>query len=464
MESTKNTTQNTDRMGSMPIGKLLISMSLPMIFSMLIQACYNIVDSIFVAQLGDQALNAVTLSFPVQMFIIAFSVGIGVGMNSLISRRLGENRIEDAKDAALNGLLVQLIGAIVFLILGLLFARPFFTMFTDDAVVVEMGGSYLTICMALCVGTCLQISTERIMVGMGKATSAMIIQIIGAVINIILDPILIFGLFGMPKMGITGAAVATVTGQIIAMVFGLYLVFAKKHIITFTLKGFRPNGKSIREILSVGLPAMIMQSIASILTLGFNAILVGFTPIAVNVLGVYFRLNSFAFMPVFGICNAAMSILAYNFGAGNKKRLIQTWKLMSIFCFTIMTVGMIVFISIPQVLLGFFEASPEMLEIGIPAFRTICLNFPVAAICITTSTLFQALGKGMYSLWMSILRQLVIILPLAYIFSITMGLNAVWWSVPISEVVAAFICWAFAARVYKTMIEPLGDGEDLQPK
>lgn len=447
-----------NKMGVMPIGKLLITMSLPMMASMFVQACYNIVDSIFVAQIGENALTAVSLAFPIQMLMISVSTGTGVGMNSLISRRLGEKRVDAANQAAANGLFLMLMSSVVFMIFGLTLSRPFFMLFTDDLEIMEMGISYLSICTILSFGVFLQIGCERVVQATGNTIYPMIMQITGAVINLILDPIFIFGYFGFPAMGIAGAALATVAGQIIAMFLSIYLVTKKKHDVTVSFKGFRPDKGAIRDIYGVGFPSIIMQSIGSVMTLGMNKILMPFSSIAVNVFGVYFKLNSFIFMPMFGLNHgAAMSIMGYNFGARDRKRLMQTYKLTMIAGFCIMLVGTLLFHLLPDKLLLLFDASEEMLEIGIPALKAISLSFPIAALCITCSTMYQAVGKGVYSLIMSLMRQLLVILPVAYLLSRFIGLSAVWWSFPIAEIAALVFCGIAFPRLYFRMIKPLDE-------
>ena len=457
MEAQQKNEHMQNKMGTMPVSRLLITMSLPMILSMFIQALYNIVDSIFVAQISENALTAVSLSFPIQMLMIAVSVGTGVGINSLISRRLGEKRFEEANAAASNGLFLLVVSAIVFMLFGFFGSRVFFTFFTEDADIIQKGADYLSICTIFCIGIFMQIGSERIIQATGNTVQPMLVQLLGAIINIVLDPILIFGYLGFPAMGIKGAAIATVAGQIIAMFFGLYLLFFKKHDVAVRFKGFRPNGPIIRDIYAVGVPSIIMQSIGSVMNFGMNKILVAFSPVAVNVFGVYFKLNSFVFMPVFGLNNGAMSILGYNFGARNRKRMMATWRLGFLLGFAIMMVGVLIFNLFPEFLLKMFEASPEMLELGVPALRIISYSFPVAALGIICSTMFQAVGKGFYSLLMSLLRQLVVILPAAYLFSVFYGVKAVWWAFPLSEIVSLLFCFLVFRRVYIKMIKPLDE-------
>ncbi|MDD3920530.1 MAG: MATE family efflux transporter [Eubacteriales bacterium] len=448
-------TQKENKMGVRPIGKLLVSMSLPMMISMFIQGCYNIVDSIYVSQISEAALTAVSLAFPIQMLMISVAVGTSVGMNSLISRRLGEKRFDAANAGATNGLFLLAISAIVFTIFGFTLAKPFFALFTEDPVIYRMGGEYLSICAIFCFGIFMQCGCERIIQATGNTIYPMLMQLTGAVINIIMDPILIFGRYGFPQMGIRGAAVATVLGQLIAMCLSFYLLFFKKHEVKVSFKHFRPHKETIRQIYTVGLPSIIMQSIGSVTNVCMNWILIAFTPTAVSVLGVYFKLNSFAFMPVFALSSGAMSIMGYNFGARNRKRLMDTLKYVMLFALSIMAVGVLLFQLIPDQMLLLFNASPEMLTIGVPALRIISISFFGAAICISFSTVFQAVGNGIYSLFMSLLRQLLCLLPVAFLFSKLWGLSAVWWSFPIAELMSLGACLIMFRKLNKAKIRPL---------
>lgn len=457
MEQRTPGTRVPNKMGVMPVGKLLITMSLPTIISMLTQACYNIVDSIFVARVSEDAFTALSLAFPVQMLMVSVSVGTGVGMNSLISRRLGEKRFEAANAGATNGLFLLAMSAVAFMLFGLTAAGPFFGLFTDDPDILAAGAAYLRICTIFCFGVFMQVGCERILQATGNTIYPMIMQLTGAIANIILDPIFIFGYLGFPAMGVAGAAIATVAGQFLAMGLSFYLLFTKKHEVKVSFRGFRPDARAIRDIYAVGVPSIIMQSIGTVMTFGMNKILVAFTPLAVNVFGAYFKLNSFIFMPVFGLNNGAMSIMGYNFGARNRKRLMATWRFDAAIAFCIMTCGTLIFQLFPDFLLSFFDASPAMLEIGIPALRIISLSFPVAAICISCSIVFQAVGRGLYSMIMSLLRQIIIILPVAYAFSRLFGLSAVWWSFPISEAASLVFCVLVLLRLYRRMILPLDE-------
>lgn len=446
--------QKENKMGVMPIGRLLIDMSWPIMLSMLVQAMYNIVDSVYVSRLGENGLAALSLAFPVQNLIIAVGVGTAIGVNSFLSRKLGERRFDDANAAAENGIFLAVLSWLVFLVFGLFFCRPFFASFTQNTEIVEMGVDYLSICTTLSIGAFMSITTERIMQATGKTIYTMFTQGSGAIINILLDPILIFGWFGIPAMGITGAAVATVLGQIFSMVLALYMNARFNKEIKMRFRGFRPNGRIIKEIYAVGLPGIVMQSIASVLTVGMNKILIEFTETAVAVFGVYFKLQSFIFMPVFGLNNALVPIVGYNFGARNRERIVKAIKLAAAYAMVIMTLGVLIFFFFPDKLLLLFDASPDMLAIGVPALRTICVSFFGAAIGITFSSAFQAIGKGVYSLIMSVCRQLLVILPVAWFLG-HWGLNAVWFAFLIAEVVSLILAIFMYRHIYRTQIKDL---------
>lgn len=446
-----------NKMGVMPIPKLLISMSLPMIMSMLVQALYNVVDSMFVAQLNENALTAVSLAFPIQNLMIAVAAGTGVGINALLSKSLGEKKYETANNIANNGILLGILSSLVFAILGLLGSRLFFEIQTDDAQIIEYGTQYMSVITIVSFGLFLQITFERLLQSTGKTIFNMITQGIGAIINIILDPILIFGWFGLPAMGVTGAAVATVIGQIFAAFLGLYFNHRFNKEIHVSFKGFKPCKETIDNIYKIGVPSIIMQSIGSLTTFGLNNILLMFSSTAATVFGVYFKLQSFVFMPVFGLTNGMIPIVAYNYGAQNKKRIYQTIKLSAIIAVGIMLVGVIVFQTFPQTLLGLFEASDHMLEIGVPALRTISLSFVFAGFCIVSSCVFQALGNGVYSMLLSMARQIIIILPVAFIFAKLFGLDMVWYAYPIAEVFSVVICIFLLKHILKNKVKPLAN-------
>lgn len=424
-----------DKMGTAPMFKLIMSMALPAMFSMVIQALYNIVDSIFVSQINEHALTAVSLAFPIQMLIISVAVGTGVGINSLVSRKLGEGDIKQADSVATHGFFLGILSWLVFAVSGLLITKPFFAFYTDNPEIYNMGVSYLSCVMIFSFGCFVEINLEKTLQATGNMIQPMIFMLIGAVTNIILDPLFIFGIGFFPKLGVLGAAIATVIGQILSMIYAIFIVFCKKHAIKIRLKGFRPSLSMVKRIYAVGVPSIVMQSIGSVLLLFMNQILVGFSTAAVSVLGVYYKLQSFVFMPVFGLNQGTMPIMGYNYGARNKKRLVLALKYACIIALVIMTFGTAVFWLFPELLLSMFSPTQEMLEIGVPALRTISLCFIPATIGVVFTTLFQAVGKGVRSLLLSVLRQLVVILPVAYAFSFV-GLWAVWYAFPIAEGVA----------------------------
>lgn len=448
-------------MGTMPEGRLLFSMSLPMMISMLVQAMYNVVDSIFVSRISENALTAVSLAFPLQTLLIAIGAGTGVGVNSLLSKSLGEKDYDKANKAAMNGIFLFFISYLVSALIGILAVRPFYASQIKDAPVeiMEMGIQYLTIVMVASFGLYAQFIFERLLQATGRTVFTMISQMTGAIINIILDPILIFGYFGLPKMGVVGAAVATVAGQIVGGIIGFIYNIKKNDDITLKLKGFRPDGHIIATIYKVGFPSIIMQSIGSIMTYGMNLILVGLSSTAAAVFGVYFKLQSFFFMPVFGLNNGIIPIVAYNYGARKKHRMIRTikWGLLIAFCF--LFVGFIVFEAVPDVLLLMFDASENMLAIGTQALRIIAVHYLIAWFCIVAGSVFQAVGNGMYSLYVSVARQLVVLLPAAYILAKIGGLDLIWWSFPIAELMSCLISTICLILTYKKVIKPLPDVE-----
>ena len=446
-----------NKMGVMPIPKLLITMSLPMIASMLVQALYNIVDSMFVAQMNENALTAVSLAFPIQNLMIAVAAGTGVGINALLSRSLGEKQFDTANNIARNGILLGVLSSLVFAIAGIFGSRLFFEIQTDDAQIIEYGTQYMSVITIASIGVFLQVTFERLMQSTGKTIFNMITQGLGAIINIILDPILIFGWFGLPAMGVTGAAVATVIGQIIAAMLGIFFNWKYNKEINVSFKGFRPCRKTIGNIYKIGVPSIIMQSIGSLTTFGMNNILLMFSSTAATVFGVYFKLQSFIFMPVFGLTNGMIPIVAYNYGARNKKRIYQTFKLSVIMSVSIMAVGVVIFQTIPATLLGLFEASDHMLAIGVPALRAISLSFVFAGFCIICSAIFQALGNGVYSMLMSFARQIIVILPVAFIFAKLIGLDAVWYSYPIAEIVAVVMSIFMLKQIIDKKVKHLED-------
>lgn len=453
-KETQNIQQN--KMGTMPVNKLLVGMSLPMIASMLVQALYNIVDSVFVAQISENALTAVSLAFPLQSLMIAVAVGTCVGINALLSRCLGEKRFKEANLTAENGIFLAFASYLVFAVIGLTLSRFFFESQTNNEEIIELGTQYLSICLIFSFGIFMEMTVERIMQSTGRTFHSMITQGVGAIVNIILDPIMIFGLFGCPALGIRGAAIATVTGQVIAMVLAFILNEKKNPDIKLSFKGFRPNGTIIKKIYAVGIPSIVMQSIVSVMTLGMNKILIMFSETAVSVLGIYFKLQSFVFMPIFGLNNGMIPIIAYNYGARSKKRILDTIKLSIAIAVSIMLIGFVIFLLFTPQLFRMFNASGHMLEVGVPALRIIATSFLFAGFNIIVSSVFQAMGNGIYSLITSIARQLICILPLAYLFATFAGLHAVWYAFPMAELTCSMITIYLFRRIYVKKIKPLG--------
>ena len=446
-----------NKMGTMPVNKLLVTMSLPMVISMILQALYNIVDSIFVSRLSEDALTAVSMAFPMQNLMISVAVGTGVGINAMLSRALGEKKFEAANKTAENGIFIEVLGYVLLLLIGIFVTKPFFLAQAGAGDIANMGIEYTRICLLMSFGIFMQIGFERILQSTGRTIFTMITQSTGAIINIILDPILIFGLFGMPKMGVAGAAIATVTGQICAAILAITFNLTKNPDVHISFKGFKPQIIFVKNILSVGIPSIIMSSVGSAMTFGMNKILITFSSTAVAVFGVYFKLNSFVFMPVFGLNNGMVPIVSYNYGAQNKKRLTKTIKLAIMYAVCIMLIGIMLFQFMPDVLLKLFDASDHMLEIGIPALRVISLSFAFAGICIVISSSLQALGHGFLSMMISITRQLIILLPSAYILAKFGGIHAVWWSFNIAEIGSLTLSLLFIKHMYNKIIKHLGE-------
>lgn len=435
-----------NKMGTMPVNKLLISMSLPMIISMLVQAMYNIVDSVFVAQISENALTAVSLAFPLQNLMIAFAGATAVGVNALLSRSLGEKNQDHVNQTAVNSVFIFLVTAVIFMIAGLTLSNLFFNVQTTNTEIVNAGTQYSMIVVGCSIGLFCQFLFERLLQATGRTLFTMVTQGLGAIINIILDPIFIFGLCGFPKMGVAGAALATITGQIIACLLALFFNLKFNHDIHFKFKRFRPNAHIVKQIYSVGIPSIIMQSIGSVMTFGMNTILITFSTTATAVFGVYFKLQSFVFMPVFGLNNGMIPIIAYNLGAKQKKRMFDTIKLAMIYATGMMIIGVIFFETIPQTLLGFFNASEAMIKIGTPALRIIAIHFIFAGFSIVCSATFQAVGKGTYSLLTSLIRQLLVLLPCAYVLSLTGNLDLIWLCFPIAEIFSAVTSFILMKR------------------
>lgn len=448
-----------NKMGVMPVGKLLFTMSLPIMISMLVQALYNVVDSMFVARVSENALTALSMAFPIQNLMIAVSTGLGVGLNAVLSRALGAKDEKGVNRAATNGIMLLFICGLVFMLGGATIVRPYFEMQTDIAEIVESGVDYTTIVMLGSMGIFMQILFERLLQSTGRTLLTMVSQGVGAIANIILDPIFIFGLFGVPKMGVAGAAYATILGQWIAAAIGLVMNIRKNPEVSISMKGFRPHGATIRRILAIGIPSVVMQSIGSIMTFLMNQILIAFSATAVAVFGVYFKLQSFVFMPVFGLNNGVVPIVAYNYGAQNRLRMVETIKRSTIYASCIMVLGVVIFWAIPGPLLKIFDATDTMLQVGVPALRIISLSFCMAGACIALGSSFQALGKAVYSMTTSIIRQLVFLVPIAYVlarYGYSIGNDdLVWWSYPLGEIASLLVTLVFFRRLYRTLIAPL---------
>ena len=445
-----------NKMGTMPVNRLLITMSLPMMVSMLVQALYNIVDSIFVSRVNENALTAVSLAFPIQTLMVAVGVGTCVGINAVLSKALGEKDQETVNKTAGNGIILMAASYVVFLLIGIFGAKPFYLSQTAEEQIVQYGYEYLTVVCCLSFGMFSQFTFERLLQSTGKTFYIMITQGIGAIINIILDPVFIFGLFGMPKMGVRGAAVATVIGQITAGILAFLINQKKNDEIQVTMQEMRPDSGIIGQIYKIGVPSIIMQAIGSVMTYGMNLILISFSSTATAVFGVYFKLQSFIFMPVFGMNNGLVPILAYNYGAGNRDRFINSMKCGVKYAVAIMFAGLIIFQLVPDVLLRLFDASDAMLAIGVPALRTISYSFVFAGFGIVCGTAFQALGSATYSMMVSIARQLVALLPVAYLLSLTGKVQNVWWAFPIAELVSLFMTIFFLVRIYHKVIRHIG--------
>lgn len=444
-----------NRMGYEPIPKLLMSISLPIALSMLVQALYNIVDSIWVSRVGESALAAVSVAFPMQMLINAFSIGIGVGMNALLSRHLGEKNPRAANLCAQHGLLLNMIVGVLFAVFGVMAAPKLIAMQTSDPSIIRDGVRYLNICFIFSIGLCGQICMERLLQSTGRAVYSMYTQLFGAGLNIALDPFFIFGIGFFPEMGVAGAAVATVTSQILAFIFGLYLNFTKNKELNLLQDHFHINGEIIKGILAVGVPSAIMISVNSVSVFMINSILAVFGATAVVALGIYFKVNSFVFMPVFGMNNGLVPIIAYNYGAGYRERIYEVIKLAYKAALIFMTGGFLVFQLFPAQLMGFFDPSPELLSIGVTALRIISISFIFGAVSVISSGIFQSFGNGLLSMIVNLVRQLILIVPLAYLFSKTGVLAYVWLAYPIAELVAMLIAIYFMKVIDKNKIRSM---------
>ena len=457
--------EGENKMGVMPVNALLLNMSIPIMISMLVQALYNVVDSYFVSQISQDALNAVSLAFPVQNLMIAVSVGTGVGVNALLARSLGQGDQEKVNRSAVNGVFLAVVSSLVFVALGLTCSRLFYTVQTDIPGIIGYGGDYLTIVCGASMGLFGAVTMERLLQATGRTFYTMIAQAAGAVTNIILDPILIIGLGPFPRMEVAGAALATVIGQFLGCGVSIFFNATRNPDIKMSFKGFRPHGPTIREIYSVGLPSIVMQSIGSGMVFGMNQILIAFTDTATAVFGVYFKLQSFFFMPVFGLCNGMVPIVAYNYGARKPERIVKTIKLAAMYATILMAVGFAVFQIFPGPLLDLFRSEEDvagnLITIGIPALRIISYSWLLAGFGIVCSSVFQALDHGVLSLVSSLVRQLIVLLPVAFLLSrLFQNLDVVWLAFPIAELFSCALCAAFIGRVYKRDILPLrGEAE-----
>lgn len=452
---TKTLAEN--KMGVMPVPKLLMNMALPMIISMLVQALYNIVDSIYVSQVSESAVTALSLAFPMQNLQVGFAVGLGVGVNSLLSKSLGQKNQEAADRAAGNGILLELIAVVLFVLFGLFGVRRYFSMQSQVAETVESGIAYTRICCVFTMGMFLEILGERLLQATGRTMHSMVVQATGAIINIILDPIFIHGRFGIPAMGVAGAAVATVIGQWIGACLCIFFNLRYNSDIRFSWRFLKPKAGTVGPILAVGVPAIVMNAIGSVMNFGMNQILQSFQETATGVFGIYYKLQSFFFMPLFGMNSATISIIAYNYGAKKPDRIVKTLRWACGIAVGIMLAGLLAFQLAPDVLLGLFNPSEDFLAIGTSALRIISIHFPVAAFCIILGACFQALGNGIYSTIVSLCRQLFVLLPVAYLLSLTGDVHNVWWAFPVAEIASGFVMALLFTRIYRQKVKPLFD-------
>ena len=451
-----------NKMGVLPVGKLVFSMSLPMMVSMLVQALYNIVDSLFVSQINQNAFTGVSLAFPLQNLMIAVGVGTGVGVNANLARALGEKKFEKANKFARHGIFLAVCSYLAFLAVTLCFTKVYFRAQTDVAATIRYGEQYLYIAGGLSVGSFMQIMNERLLQSTGKTVLSMFTQGLGAIINIVLDPILIFGIGPFPKMGVAGAAVATVVGQICGALFGIYLNVTRNHEINLNMRGFRPEEKFVKSIYAIGVPSIIMASVTSVMTFLLNLILAGFGALKdtlQSVLGAYFKLQSFIFMPVFGLNNGTVPIISYNYGAGKRTRLVKTIKISALFATTIMLLGLLLMQVFPAQMLEIFKANDEMLRWGVPALRIISVSFIFAGVAIVFSSAFQSLGHPINSMIISIARQLVVLVPAAFLLAKTGNPDMVWWSFPIAEIMSLSASIFFMIKIHREVIRHIPDNE-----
>lgn len=444
-----------NKMGTMPVGRLLVNMSVPMVISMFVQALYNVVDSIFVARISESALTAMSLAFPLQSLMIALAVGTGVGMNALLSRSLGEGNRERAEKTAMNGVFLALMNALLFVLVACFGFGPYFRAQTDDPAILRYGTQYLSICCGASFGLFISITMDRLLQSTGRTSLSMLSQLLGTITNIVLGPVLILGWLGLPSLGVVGAAVATVIAQTAAASFGLYLNLRHNRDLRLRLVNLRPDGAIIRRIYSVGLPAIVMNSLNSLATFTFNQILLSFSTTATAVFGVYFRLQSFVFMPVFGLNSGMVPVIAYNYGAGKRDRIVGTMRLSWVAACAVMAAGTLLFQLFPASLLNLFSASADMLAIGVPALRIISLHFVLAGFTIVSVAVFQALGNGFTSLAVTVARQLIVLLPAAYLLGLSGSLSLVWFAFPIAEMSSLLVTLFFLRRTFRRVVDPL---------
>ncbi len=447
--------RSASRMGTAPMGPLLFSLAIPMMVSMLFQALYNVVDSIFVSYINEAALSAVSMAFPIQNLMIAFAVGTGVGVNAYLSKSLGEGNHKEANRAAANGLLLSLITFVVFLLFGLFGVTAFMHSQTTDTAIRQYGVDYLSVCCIFSLGCMVQCMVEKILSATGRSNYAMITQLVGALTNIVLDPILIFGLFGFPRMEAAGAAAATVAGQFLGAATGLYLNLRHNQDVHFALGNFRPHGRTVLRIYQVGIPSIAMTSVGSVMTFCMNRILIGFSSTAVAVFGVYFKMQSFIVMPLFGLNNGMVPIIAYNYGARKPQRITQVIRMAAVSAVCIMLVGFAAAQLFPGALLSIFNAGPDMLALGEVALRIISFHFVAAGFDIVASAVFQAMGQGLMALLVSLVRQLFVLVPAAWLLSLSGNVNLIWWAFPLAELTALVMCGFFLWRCYRTILKPM---------
>ena len=449
--------QSASRMGTAPMGPLLFSLAIPMMVSMLFQALYNVVDSIFVSYISEAALSAVSLAFPIQNLMIAFAVGTGVGVNAYVSKSLGEGNRAEADRAAANGLFLALCTFVVFFVFGLVGVSAFMRSQTDDPAILQYGVDYLSVCCIFSLGCMIQCMVEKLLSATGRSNYAMITQLVGALTNIVMDPILIFGLFGFPRMEAAGAAAATVAGQFLGAFTGLYLNLRHNHDIRFRWQDLRPRARTVGRIYQVGIPSIAMTSVGSVMTFCMNRILIGFSSTAVAVFGVYFKMQSFIVMPLIGLNNGMVPIIAYNYGARKPQRITQVIRMAVVAAVGIMLLGFAAAQLWPGVLLSIFNAGPDMLALGEVALRIISIHFIIAGFNIVSSAVFQALGRGMMALLVSLVRQLFVLVPAAWLLSLSGNVNAIWWSFPVAEVSSLVMCSLFLAYCYRTIVRPMAE-------